>query len=175
MVALVEKAKNAGISLYPGEIERLKTRASIRDGGSPTRYFRRLFEADEKGEPIASNYEQDIIAKLATIYAGYFAPQMSASLAERKIDQPRLLHKLLQELQESFACGASTPEEIVVVPRSELRQDHPWFRQAPFMHAAEDKSPYSAPKSGAVATPQTAHKSDFARPIAPVPKPRATG
>jgi hypothetical protein len=143
MVALVEKAKNAGISLYPGEIDRLKQRSAIRDGGSPTRYFRRLFEAESKGEPISAGYEPDVIAKLATIYTGYFAPKLAKVLAAHHVDQPKLLHKMLSEMQEALACGAKE-EDIVVVPRWELKQTHKWYRPESIEEmrmVAEDQAP----------------------------------
>lgn len=147
MVALVEKAKNAGISLYPGEIERLRSRAKLRDGGSPTRYFRRLFEADEKGEPISASYDPDILSKLARIYAGYFAPKLARALGQFEVDQPSLLHKLLSELQECFACAAQ-PHELVVVPRWELNPNHKWYMPKPAERimpmAAEDSAHYGA-------------------------------
>lgn len=130
MVAIVEKAKNAGISLYPGEIQRLKARSRIRDGGSPTRYVRRLMEADEQGKVAPTAYDEAILEKLAVTYFGYHAPKFTCQLRALRADQPELLHRLLQQLSETMACGAE-PDQIAVVPTWSLPADHPQYQPLP--------------------------------------------
>lgn len=150
MVAIVEKAKNAGISLYPGEIDALKRRAKLRDGGSPTRYFRRLFEADMEGEPAPTAYDPEILTKLATTYAGYLAPRLDHALKGTEADQPETLHRILVALGEHLARGCD-PADLVIVPRSE------WTPAPPVaLMAAEDPAEYKTkghPKSPAAKTP----------------------
>lgn len=146
MVALMQKAKNAGISLYPEEIDELRELASLRDGGSPSRYVRRHLKADLNHDPVPTSYDPDILAKMATTYAGYLAPKLAAALAEE--DQPKVLHQLLTQVQECYACGA-TSADVVTVPRWALDKNHPWYQPAPepaaedLPMAAEDQAPYN--------------------------------
>jgi hypothetical protein len=103
----MEKAKNAGISLYPSEVETLRDQAKIRDGGSPTRYVRRLMEADAAGIMTPTAYDDQILDKLAVTYFGYHAPQFAEQLDRTQADQPATLHALLSGLSEAIACGAT--------------------------------------------------------------------
>lgn len=136
----MEKAKNAGISLYPEEIKTLRDRSKLKDHGSPTRYFRRLFEADIANQPVPTAYDDRILEKLATTYAGYFAPRLQHSLASAQADQPKLVHDLLEALAEHLARGCD-PRDIVICPRAEWKPE-PYLAQV-----AEPAAPYPAPSS----------------------------
>ena len=128
--AAMEKAKNAGISLYPSELETLRNQAKIRDGGSPTRYVRRLMEADAAGIMTPTAYDDQILDKLAVTYFGYHAPQFAEQLDRTQADQQATLHALLSGLSEAIACGA-TPDAVAIVPRWELPLAHKLYQVRP--------------------------------------------
>lgn len=175
MVAIVEKAKNAGISLYPREIEAIAARSKIRDGGSPTRYFRRLWEADEKGQPVPTSYDPDILRKMAETYAGFLAPQLGAQLAERGADQPRLLHDLLIQLSDYFAAGGQIADLMIGSRAQFAAATYPERQQpAPPLTKAQVKQRQRAQAATAPADPSAnedpATVSRAARPLARYPE-----
>ena len=132
----MEKAKNVGISLYPSEIEEVKRLSLLRDAGSPTRYFRRLFDADKRHTPVPTGFDDRIFEKLAGTYAGYLAPRLTHALQQVNADQPKILHDLLVQFAEALANGAS-PSEITVAPQ--------WSNAGQSLAVAEDPTPYSKP------------------------------
>lgn len=134
-----------GISLPESLHARALERANTVCGGKFARYVQQLIRADLAAEPVPTSHDAEIIQKLAITYAGYLAPRLAAHLQADEVDQPKLVHDLLAQLQESYACGA-TAEDTVVVPRWELRPGHKWHRPAiPESIAAEDQAPYNTP------------------------------
>lgn len=80
-------------------------------------YVQALIERDQEGLPPPSVYNEAILADLARIYGGYFAPKLARQLADQGVDQPKTLHTLLRWLSECLAAGYSV-DELVVAPRS---------------------------------------------------------
>lgn len=112
----IEKAQNAGVSLFPSEIVRFKLQASARDGGSLTKYFRRLAQEDGAAKTQASDGAR-ILDSLAVQFAGYLAPTLAKQLAERAADQSRLLHAILLQLSDYFARGGRV-QDLALVDRA---------------------------------------------------------
>lgn len=137
-----EKAQNAGVSLFPSEIARFKVQAGPRDGGSLTKYFRRLAQEDGAHTTQAADGSR-ILDTLAQQFAGYLAPTLGKQLCERGTDQARLLHEILLQLTDYFARGGQA-ENLALVD-----SEH-----ASFAHLA--------PKGAAAKYPLPKHANRFA-------------
>lgn len=98
---LTEKARNAGISLYPSEITKLRQLATVHDNGNVAQFLRRLI-----GEGLSSpsaEVSTDIISRLAAHYTPAEARRLPPAL--KATDQPSLLSRILRELIECVADG----------------------------------------------------------------------
>lgn len=124
MVAVVAKSKKTKLLGFNADDDlkaEITRRSFARHEGNVAAYLRSLAQHDiEAAEAQPSKYDPAIIEKLATLYAGYFAPTFARQLAEHSVDQPRFLHAILTQLSECFACGAA-PHEIAIIPIWEAR------------------------------------------------------
>lgn len=156
MVALVPKAKSPfkksatktgfiGTFIEPEKMERVNARAALVAKGNRSDYLRDLLEKDIDGH--APGYDEAVLATLARIYGGYFAPRLDHLLAEQSADQPRILHDLLAQFCEALACGYK-PSELTVAPKicttwravdDSMRQPIVAEEQAPYQSADEAK------------------------------------
>lgn len=110
-----EKARNAGISLYPSEIEKLRSLAGINDAGNVAQFIRRIL-ADDLTAPSAE-VAPDIISRLAEHYTPTEARRLPAAL--KTTDQPALLSRLLREIVECVADGVELAD-LHVAARHEI-------------------------------------------------------
>jgi hypothetical protein len=117
MVALMktEKARNAGISLYPSEIAKLRSLAGEQDNGNVAQFIRRIL-ADDLTAP-AAEITPDILLRLAAHYIPTEARKLPAAL--KTVDQPALLSRLLREFAECVADGIE-PTRLHVAADSEI-------------------------------------------------------
>ena len=135
---MAEKSSfKTGISLPPSLHRRALERARLTADGKFSRYLQHLVAADLDHEPTPSSVEPDILARLARVYGGYFAPAFARQLAEHQVDQPKLLHHLLASLSDCLAAGHDP---------AQLRLTAPPTPVAPLL-AAEAPGPYGRPKA----------------------------
>jgi hypothetical protein len=90
-------------------------RARVTSDGNVSAHLRQLATADLEAEdkkPTA--FEWDVIAKLAKLYGGYFAPTLAKQL--EGANQPKLLHNVLAQLSDYFARGGRV-EDLAIVER----------------------------------------------------------
>lgn len=153
-----EKARNAGVSLYPSEIAKLRSLAALQDNGNVAQFIRRVL-ADDLSAPTAE-IAPDIISRLAEHYTPTEARRLPAAL--KATDQPALLSRLLRELVECVVDGVDPANlhvaanfEISVhpvpfdslrypprVPRAKLVASNPYAAPAPRdIQANEDPAP----------------------------------
>jgi hypothetical protein len=97
----LEKARNAGISLYPSEIEKLRALAGVSDQGNVSNFLRRIL-ADDLAAPAA-----EVSPHIVTRLAHHYTPTEARGLASRlaATDQPALLARLLREIAECLEAG----------------------------------------------------------------------
>jgi uncharacterized membrane-anchored protein YhcB (DUF1043 family) len=152
----MEKSVKTGLSLKPALRQRAITRSNEDHRGNFSAYVSGLIEADLDGAASPSTWDGQIIGTLAGIYAGYLAPtlrrQLRAELQSHRartgaeIDEPQILHRLLQQLTEHFARGGNIAEIMgreslydETVRKEPVAADHqPQGKQSPSAQAHQE-------------------------------------
>jgi hypothetical protein len=191
MVALVPSKKKPGkpsakgkltgylpTFIEPDKIEKVQARADQYTEGNRSNYVRRLIDNDLNGLPSPSSYDPQILCTLAKVYAGYFAPQLTAELERHGVNQPKLLHDLLAAFCEGLACGYK-PAELTVAPKicttwapvgDHMREPAVAEQQAPYQIASDAKRAMQIITAEAAAAHQRESSSREAGTTLPAPE-----
>ena len=111
------KAEKTGLSLPTDLREDAQERANLSHRGNFSAYVQDPIRSDLANTPLNSAVDSNVLTELARIYAGYLAPGLGSQLAERKSNQPGLLHRLLNLLSEHFARGGSDTDLVIIGSR----------------------------------------------------------
>lgn len=101
----MEKAEKTGLSLSPAQRRAAQDRADRTHRGNFSAYVQDLIAADLSNKPINTALSANIIVELATVYGGYFSDRLREQLTASQVDQKLLLHNLLRDVCEVFACA----------------------------------------------------------------------